>query len=244
MTENKYLLGCSGWYYNDWKGRFYPEKLSKTKWLEYYSKQFNTVEINNTFYRFPTEKTVKRWYKRTPDNFKITLKANQLITHRKRFKNSKSTVNRFYKLAEILEDKLGCVLFQLPPAIPKDIDFLKNALNQLNSSKNNVIEFRHSSWFDDETYAILQAFNVGFCSISSSDFPEEIITTSDIDYIRFHGKGHEKYRYLYSKKELEEWGETIKNSNSKRTFCYFNNDYEANAPENCMALKKIINRPP
>ena len=240
MTENRYFLGCSGWYYNDWEGRFYPEKLSKSKWLEYYSRYFNTIEVNNTFYRFPTEKTVKGWYNRTPDKFLITLKANQLITHRKRFKNTESAINRFYRLAEILENKLSCILFQFPPQKSKDIDFLKNALHQLDSSKSNVIEFRHLSWFDDEIYELLKEFNVGFCSISSSDLPEEIITTSDITYVRFHGKGPDRYRYSYSQKELEKWGKNIKKLDSKKSFCYFNNDYNANAPKNCLALKEIL----
>jgi uncharacterized protein YecE (DUF72 family) len=239
-NNHEYYLGCSGWYYNDWKGRFYPEKLSKSKWLEYYSKHFNTVEINNTFYRFPTEKTVKGWYKRTPDEFKITLKANQLITHRRRFKYTQNIINRFYRLAESLEDKLSCILFQIPPQKSKDIDFLKNALSQLDSSKNNIIEFRHPSWIDDEVYDLLKEFSVSFCSVSSSDFQEELIITSDIGYIRFHGKGPEKYRYSYSKDELDKWGEKIKNESPKSTFCYFNNDYNANAPKNCMALKKIL----
>ena len=177
-NEKKYFLGCSGWYYNDWAGKFYPEKLNKSKWLEYYSKHFNTVEINNTFYRFPNEKTVKGWYNRTPDDFKITLKANQLITHRKRFKNTQSTINRFYGLAEILEDKLSCILFQFPPFKSKDIDFLKNAINQFDISKNNVIEFRHPSWFDKEVYNVLNEFNVSFCSFHLLSFQKNLINTS------------------------------------------------------------------
>lgn len=240
-NENKYYLGCSGWYYNDWKGRFYPQKLGKAKWLEYYSQNFNTIEVNNTFYRFPNEKTVQGWYKRTPDDFKITLKANQLITHRKRFKNTQNTINHFYKLSQILENKLGCILFQIPPQISKDIDFLKNALIQLDPAKNNVIEFRHTSWYDDDVVNILKEHNVAFCSVSSSQFPEELIITSDIGYIRFHGKGRVRYRYSYSDEELSMWGEKIKKSNSKSTFCYFNNDYNANAPKNCIALKRILN---
>ena len=242
INDQKYFLGCSGWYYNDWKGQFYPEKLSKSKWLEYYSSQFNTVEVNNTFYRFPTEKTVKGWYKRTPDNFKITLKANQLITHRRRFKNTQSTINRFYQLAEILENKLACVLFQFPPTLQKNIDFLKNALEQLDSSKNNVIEFRHSSWWDEEVYNILMDENVGFCTVSAHDFPLDLINTSNYIYIRFHGVLPEKYRYFYSGEELNKWADKIKKFSSNNIFCYFNNDYNANAPKNCIMLKKILNK--
>lgn len=241
MDKDKYYLGCSGWYYDDWKGRFYPEKLSKSKWLEYYSKYFNTVEINNTFYRFPSAKVVRGWYKRTPDHFKMTLKANQIITHRKRFKNTQGTINKFYNLAEQLEDKLACILFQLPPLILKDIAFLKNVLQQLDTSKNNVIEFRHSSWFDAEVYEILKDFGVNFCSISSSDLPEELTVTGETAYVRFHGKGTERYTYSYSRNEIEEWKEKIKKSNASKVFCYFNNDYKAHAPRNCITLTEIIN---
>ena len=215
-NNKKYFLGCSGWYYNDWAGRFYPEELSKSRWLEYYSKQFNTVEINNTFYRFPSEKTVQRWYDKTPKDFKLTLKANQIITHRMRFKNTQSTLNRFYKLAEPLEKKLGCILFQLPPQKSKDINFLKNAVEQFDSSKNNIIEFRHPSWFDKEVYEILNESKVGFCSVSSHDLPDDLIVTSN------------------------EWANKLRESNSDHVFCYFNNDYNANAPQNCQTLREIL----
>jgi len=187
----KYFLGCSGWYYDSWAGHFYPEKLNKSKWLEYYSKHFNTVEVNNTFYRFPSEKTVNGWHNRTPKDFKITLKANQIITHRKRFKDAQSTINRFYDLAELLDDKLGCILFQMPPSKSKDIVFLKNAVEQLDPAKRNIIEFRHPSWFDSEVYDLLNEFEVGFCSVSSPDLPGNLVATSDSVYVRFHGMGSE-----------------------------------------------------
>jgi len=238
--KTNYFLGCSGWYYTDWTGRFYPEKLSKSRWLEYYSKQFNTVEINNTFYRFPSEKTVKGWYDKTPENFKFTLKANQVITHRRRFKNTQSTLNRFYSLAKILDEKLGCILFQLPPQKSKDIDFLKNAVKQFDPSKSNIIEFRHASWFDKEVYDLLNEFEVGFCSVSSADLSDDLLITANITYVRFHGVGSEKYHYLYSNRELKEWADKLKESNSNYVFCYFNNDYNANAPKNAQMLQKMI----
>ncbi len=237
--KQRHYLGCSGWYYNDWKGKFYPDKLNKSKWLEYYSKQFNTVEVNNTFYRFPSKKNLQKWYEKTPDEFQFTLKVNQLITHRKIFKDTQDTIKRFYNLAEILEEKLSCVLFQIPPQKTKDIQFLKDIAKQLDPSINNVIEFRDISWFDHEVYDILKEFNIIFCSVSSN-FPQELITTSKIAYIRFHGCGMERYRYYYSKEELNKWGEMIKKSNAKSIFCYFNNDYNANAPQNCLVLNEIL----
>ena len=114
-----YFLGCSGWYYDEWQGIFYPDDLPKKEWLQFYSKQFNTVEMNNTFYRFPTEKILKSWFKRTQKDFIFTLKANRLFTHRKRFQDVKGLVDQFYQLADVLSEKLGCILFQLPPTMNK-----------------------------------------------------------------------------------------------------------------------------
>jgi uncharacterized protein YecE (DUF72 family) len=113
VTE--YFLGCSGFYYNHWRGRFYPEKLPKTKWLQHYSERFNTLEVNNTFYRYPTEKLLNGWYQKTPENFRFTLKANRAITHTRKFHNTEQLTVTFYKLAALLQEKLLCVLFQLPP---------------------------------------------------------------------------------------------------------------------------------
>lgn len=241
MESKKYFLGCSGWSYDHWVNRFYPEKISKSKWLEYYSKHFNTVEVNSTFYRFPTKKMLNSWYNRTPSDFVLTLKANQLITHKKRFHDTEEYIDRFYDLAGHLEDKLGCILFQLHPVLSKDMDLLHSIIDQLDLRRNNIIEFRHESWFCDEVYDVLRENRLGFCSISAPNLPEDLLATTDNAYIRFHGKKEEDwYRYLYSKEELEDWGEKIKGLKVKKVFCYFNNDYQANAIKNCKQLKKIL----
>jgi len=241
MKRNCYV-GCSGWYYSDWAGKFYPEKGSRSKWLEYYSRKFQTVEVNNTFYRFPNEKTLQGWYDRTPKDFKFSLKANQLITHRRRFKNTEGMIKRFYRLSDLLEDKLAFILFQIPPNKQKDLYFLKSALEQLDPLKNNVIEFRHPSWFDSEVYDLLNDFKVIFCSISSPDLPDNLIELLKRSYIRFHGKyeGDKRYRYFYTKEELNEWAQRIKKSKAMEIFCYFNNDYNANAPNNAFMLKELL----
>ena len=120
MKSKRYLLGCSGWYYDHWVDRFYPGNLDKAKWLGYYAEHFNTVEVNSTFYHFPTKRMLRGWYRRTPEDFVFTLKANQLITHKKKFQGTRGLVDRFYQIAELLEDKLGCILFQIPPLLSKD----------------------------------------------------------------------------------------------------------------------------
>lgn len=251
MDLKEYHLGCSGWYYNHWIQRFYPESLKKSDWLEYYAEHFNTVEINSTFYRFPTEKMLNVWYKKTPDNFLFTLKVNQLITHRKKFKDTQDLLTRFYKLSEILENKLGCLLFQIPPYISRNMEFLENLIDQLDSSKKNVIEFRDSSWFNEEVYKVLRENQVEFCSVSAPDLPDDLITTSSLIYLRFHGTGdrtedetkdatQEKYHHLYSEEELEDRVQKIKESAAREVFCYFNNDYQANAVLNCEQLREML----
>jgi uncharacterized protein YecE (DUF72 family) len=127
----EFFLGCSGYHYNHWKKIFYPEKLSKTKWLQYYAKYFNTVEINNTFYQFPRESTLKGWYDRTPEHFKFILKANRSITHTRKFHNTEKLTERFYKLADVLHEKLACILFQLPPFIHKNLELLEKIASQI-----------------------------------------------------------------------------------------------------------------
>ena len=117
----EYFSGCSGFFYNHWKGLFYPEKLPKNKWLQYYAEHFNTVEINNTFYRYPTEKLLKGWYEKTPENFRFTLKANRAITHTHKFNNTQDLTTRFYERSTNLKEKLLCVLFQLPPFVHKNL---------------------------------------------------------------------------------------------------------------------------
>jgi uncharacterized protein YecE (DUF72 family) len=235
-----YLLGCSGWYYKDWTGRFYPEGLAKNRWLQFYSEHFNTVEINNTFYRFPTEKQFKNWFNKTPSNFVFTLKANRIITHRKKFQNTKDLVDRFYTLADMLNDRLGCILFQLPPRLHKDFELLKRIIEQLDLRRNNIIEFRHKSWFDEEVYGILRKNSIGFCSVSAPDLPRDLVATSRNAYVRFHGTSDKSYMHLYSNEELKAWSERIQKLKADKVFCYFNNDYQANAVTNCLQLKELL----
>jgi len=138
-----------------------------------------------------------------------------------------------------LEDKLGCILFQLPPSLTKDLDLLKNIVKQLDVEKVNVLEFRDESWFNSEVYEILRENNVVFCSVSTAKLPENLIATCNAAYIRFHGKrgGH---RYLYTVEELKNWVEKIKSAEVQKVYCYFNNDYQGNAVKNCQQLKKML----
>jgi len=232
-------LGCSGYYYNHWKGLFYPETLPKTKWLQYYTQHFNSVEINNTFYRFPTEKLLQDWYNKTPQNFKFTLKANRSITHTRKFHNTQDLTKRFYQLASLLKGKLLCVLFQLPPFMHKNIELLKTIAAQMNPEVVNVLEFRHESWWSSEVYELMERYGLVFCFVSASELPEDLVTTADSAYVRFHGKNG-WYHHYYPDTELVEWKEKMEKSGAKQVLCYFNNDVNANAVKNCLTLKGLL----
>lgn len=240
MPGNKYHIGCSGFYYKDWIGKFYPEDLEKKKWLEYYSEYFDTVEINNSFYRMPKESTVQGWYQRTPRHFKFTLKGSRYITHIKRLKEVSESIHYFYHLADQLAEKLGCILWQLPPNMKKDIDRLTHFINNLSLSYQNVIEFRHISWFDDEVYQTLRNHKIGFCIVSApDDLPEDVMVTADFAYIRFHGKTN-WYDYDYDQKQLKWWQKKIEAIDAKEIYIYFNNDYKVRAVKYAQSLMKLL----
>lgn len=237
--NKQYYLGCSGFYYNHWKSLFYPDKLTKTKWLRYFSQNFNTLEANSTFYRFPKESMLKKWLLETPDNFRFTLKANRLITHTRKFNETQDYTTRFYKAAKILGNKLSCVLFQLPPFLHKNMDLIEKIASQIDPSVTNVLEFRHKSWWDNEVYSFMKKNGLVFCSVSASELPENLVETADTVYIRFHGKNG-WYMHFYPDKELEEWAKKIKKTNASTVYCYFNNDYNAYAVKNCQTLKSLL----
>ncbi|AVR45150.1 DUF72 domain-containing protein [Christiangramia fulva] len=232
-------IGCSGWNYRDWKGNFYPENIPQKEWLEYYMEHFNTVEVNNTFYRTPKDSTVVKWKKQAyGKDFNFTLKGNRYVTQMKKLHDVEDSVEKFYHTSDLMKTKLGCVLWQLPPSLHRDDEKLENFCKLLKGK--NVIEFRHESWFDEEVYDILRKNRVSYCSISTPKFPEKIIATTDTVYLRMHGKGKKWYDYDYSKKELKSWHKKIIDSGAKEVFIYFNNDIGAVAPENAKVMQELF----
>lgn len=234
----KFYFGCSGYFYWHWKGKFYPENMEPRDFFDFYQRKFDTVEINSSFYNFPKDETVKKWYKQAREGFVYSVKVNRMITHMKKFVGTENLVKDFYKVAKILEEKLACVLFQLPPSLKFDLKKLEKILGQLNSEFKNVMEFRHKSWWNQEVKERLKENNVSFCVVSAKNLPENFVKTSKIVYVRFHGK--EWYRYSYSNKELKAWADEILKGKAKENYIYFNNDFNAYAPENCLAFKEII----
>ena len=240
----KTYIGCSGYHYDDWKEKFYPEDLKKREWLEYYSKHFNTVEINNTFYKMPVEKDLKKWKENTPKNFKLTVKANRYFTHQKKLKiddDFEERLETFVKLAEGLGEKLGCILWQLPGNLHKNVQKIKDLGKLLDKNQPNVIEFRHESWFDDEVYDMLSEQNISYCMLSApDDLPEEAKASTKIAYLRLHGK-KDWYRYNYSQNELRSWEKRLRGlKNVSELYVYFNNDQNAYAVENAKQLQSLL----
>jgi len=235
-------IGTSGWYYNHWKELFYPAKLPKSKWFEYYAKNFDTVEINNTFYQLPKEQTFKNWHKQAPKNFLYTVKANRYITHIKRLKDPEESLERFFERANILQENLGPVLYQLPPSLHKDLDLLGTFIKLLPEDRIAVFEFRHESWFSEDTYKLLGEFNAGFCIHDMPGMKVPRVVTADIIYIRFHGPTG-KYQGNYSKAALQNWAKWLRKHVVKKVssvYIYFNNDVNAYAVNNAKQLRKIL----
>jgi len=232
-------IGTSGWYYDHWKKRFYPPGLPKSKWFEHYAKTFNTVEINNTFYRLPKPQSFAKWYDQTPKNFVFVVKANRYITHIKRLKNTYNEVGRFYDAAGQLAHKLGVVLFQLPPSLRIDLDLLKSFIKLLPQEPAAVFEFRHKSWYVGDTFELLCKLRAGFCihDMPGNESPKSIV--SDIIYIRFHGSTG-KYSGSYSKSDLQGWAKWLKDYKHEaiRAYAFFNNDISAHAIDNAKTLRE------
>jgi len=234
-------IGTSGWHYGHWEGLYYPAGLPKSKWFEYYAKDFDTVEINNTFYQLPKQETFKNWHKQAPDNFIYTVKANRFITHIKRLKDAEETLPRFFERAELLKESLGPILYQLPPGFHKDLDRLRDFLQVLPRNRTAVFEFRHESWFSQDTYDLLDKFGVGFCIHDLLGVPTPRVITGQVIYIRFHGTIG-RYDGNYSKSALKNWAEWIKEhiSQVRSVYAYFNNDVSGHAVANALTMKEYF----
>jgi uncharacterized protein YecE (DUF72 family) len=235
----KYYIGTSGYHYDDWKEKFYPEDLPKKEWLSYYAERFNTLEVNNTFYNVPEKKTLRNWDEQVPASFRFTLKGSRYVTHMKKLKEPGEGMRNFYKAVEPLKDKSRCVLWQLPGNLHFSAEKLKALGEQLSSDYINVVEFRHHSWFTDESMELLEKYKLSFCMISApDDLPELATKTTNSAYLRFHGKD-DWYKHLYTKNELQKWLRKLGGVKPKEVYIYFNNDVGANAIKNAQQLQEM-----
>ncbi len=241
MASPKYYIGTSGWHYDHWRALYYPEGLPKSKWLQFYAKQFSTVELNNSFYHLPSEKAFASWRESVPENFVFAVKVSRFITHIKRLKNLGSAVENFLSRAYLLQDKLGPLLYQLPPNMKRNDEVLESFLSSLPQKYQHVFEFRHESWLDDSVFHILQRCNAGLCVFDMPGFSCPLVATSDFAYIRFHGSAS-LYSSYYSDEELSQWAKRIIQLGKKvrAVYIYFNNDAEAFAVRNALTLANCL----
>ena len=223
-------IGTSGYSYKEWKGSFYPEDLPASKFLEFYSSKLKTVEINNTFYRMPTEKVIAQWASEVPAGFVFAVKAPQRITHQERLKGSNDSMKRFLDATNVLKDKLGPFLFQLPPFLKKDLPLLTDFVNALPADRLCSFEFRHPSWFSDDVYAALGARNCAFVLAESEKVSAPRVATADWGYLRLR-------REDYVDKDVLEWGDWIAAQSWKRAFVYFKHEDAGIGPK---LAKKLI----
>jgi len=234
-------IGTSGWSYKGWEKAFYSPDLPKNQQFQFYATQFPTVEINLTFYRLPTLNMVRGWRDKAPHGFVYAIKGSRYITHMKKLQNLHQAVDRFFEHIEPLKKQIGVILWQLPPFLQKSTARLDKFLRKLPRSYSYAVEFRHSSWIDEETFDLLRKHNAAHVSLSSMGMPLNLTVTSDLVYIRFHGlEGGAAHDYR--RQELEPWADHIRKQSraGKTVFAYFNNDVNIRAPKNAKMLMEMV----
>lgn len=236
-------IGTSGWSYDHWKGPFYPQALPTDQMLEYYAQHFRSVEINNSFYHLPEKKTLQHWHDSTPDDFLFTAKASRYITHMKKLKDPLQSVPVFLDRISLLKDKLGPILFQLPPRWHFNAMRLDAFLDSLDNVFRYAFEFRDQSWLDREIIELLARHNAAFCIYELEGFSTPEVITADFIYVRLHGPDG-AYQGSYSHKALSTWAERFTDwaLQGKMVYCYFDNDQLGYATKNAGQLQKILSQ--
>lgn len=218
------VVGTSGYSYKEWKGSFYPNDLPASEMLRYYALRFPTVEINNTFYRMPSRAMLAKWPAQVPPSFTFVLKASQRITHVKRLKEAESEVAYFLGNASALGDRLGPVLFQLPPFLRKDMPRLTDFLALIPKEVSAAFEFRHPSWYDDGVYAALASHGAAFCVSDTDEDSTPLVATADWGYLRLR-------RCDYDQRHLESWADRILAQRWTTAFVFFKHEEEGTGPK-------------
>lgn len=232
-------IGTSGWHYEHWLGTFYPARLPASRMLSFYLEHFDTVELNNSFYRLPSEKALDTWRESTPPNFLFAMKGSRFLTHMKKLKDPGPGLEKFLARADRLGEKLGPVVFQLPPNWPPNIERLQTFLKALPRHHRYAFEFRNPSWNTPDVYASLRAHHVAYCIFEIAGFQSPIEVTADFVYVRLHGPGG-KYQGSYDDAILQRWADWIGSVQSSSVYFYFDNDEAGYAPKNALRLKKIM----
>jgi uncharacterized protein YecE (DUF72 family) len=246
MSSSGIWIGTSGWVYKQWAGNFYPKGWPKKDEFRYYVRHFPTVEINATFYRLPTLKMVHGWHDKAPDGFVFAVKGSRYLTHIKRLKDTSAGLKKYFSRIVPLGDRTGPILWQLPPSFAKDagtMQRLQRFLAKLPRKYQHAVEFRHPSWFDEETFDLLREHRAANVWLSSLRMPADYTTTADFVYLRFHGLAGGAY-HDYTEAELKPWAKQL--SRAARAglpaYVYFNNDLNTRAPLNAAALMKLVGK--
>ena len=233
MDGNLYL-GTSGFAYDEWKhGVFYPEGLKNREMLSYYASRFPSVEINYTFRRFPSEKSMRTWRAETPETFRFTLKANQRITHWKRLADADQDVRDFLDLGRLLGERFGTVLYQCPPTLKYDRGLIEAFVGYLPPAPRAAMEFRHPSWFDEEVFGLLRTHRAALCIADADDeLDVPFVATADWGYLRLR-------RDDYSNRALKSWAKRIAGEGWRDVFVFFRHEDEGNGPRLAKRLEKL-----
>lgn len=238
-------VGCSGWQYKHWKGDFYSAELPQTQWLEYYASVFDTVEINNSFYRLPETATFARWAARVPARFVFAVKASRYLTHMKKLKDPDEPIERLFGRMRALSGHLGPVLYQLPPGFRADVPRLEHFLQALPRDARHVIEFRDPSWYVDEVFRLMERHRVALCLHDMRGSATARLRVGPLVYVRFHGPT-ERYQGGYSVERLQSWAEWLSGPLREGTdvYAYFNNDVGGHAPRDARKLIEELGAAP
>lgn len=238
--DNLYI-GTSGWSYKHWYDCFYPGDLPSNKMLEFYSKSFNTVEINTTFYGLPKENYITKWKNSVPKNFIFSVKGSKIITHNKKLINVHDSLKLFLERIKLFNNNLGPILWQLPPSLKPDLKKIENFTDILPKDAINIFEFRNNDWMNKEIFDFLVSKNTYPAIVSGFNLPIINDFNSPVIYIRLHGPSS-SYSSKYSENDLKEWSNLIKKylNLGKKVFAYFNNDASGYAIENALYLKSLI----
>jgi uncharacterized protein YecE (DUF72 family) len=234
-------IGCSGWHYKHWVGPFYPPKTSAAKMFGLYVQQFDTVELNNSFYRLPTEKSLATWRDSTPPDFLFAMKGSRFVTHMKKLKDPEVGLERFFERADILGPKLGPILWQLPPQWELNLERFEHFLQALPNHHRYAFEFRNPTWYVPEVYRLLTLYRAAFCPFDLGGFQSPIEVTTDFAYVRLHGPGA-KYQGSYSDEALNGWAKRIEGWRREldEVYVYFDNDQSGFAPQDALRLRAAL----
>ena len=233
-------VGTSGWVYSDWCGPFYPDGLGSDQRLPFYARHFDTVEINATFYRLATHAATEKWQAAVPKGFRFVAKGSSFITHRLKLRNCAQAVERYFERLEPLRS-LEVVLWQLPQNFPADLARIDEFLGMLPRHVRHAMEFRDPTWWNPDVYEVLRRHEVAFCGVSHPELPDDVVPTTDLLYVRFHGLGEQLYDYHYSDEEMEPWAKAIRRHRRGRdVWVFFNNDWHCQALDNARTFRDML----